>query len=142
MASLSDRERRGWRHRARSAFSERLGLKATSLFVATLLWLVVGAREPTEATVLVHVVPQIEGSRVLADSVPQVRALVSGRAADVVKLYTAPPVVRRVVPRGAPDTLTLELSPADVRLPADLGEQVHVLEVAPRTVTLHLGRAR
>jgi hypothetical protein len=31
----------GWRHRAHGVFAERLGLKATALAVALLLWFVV-----------------------------------------------------------------------------------------------------
>jgi len=41
-----------------------------------------------------------------------------------------------------PDTLMLDLTPADVHVPAELSEVVHVLDVQPRAVTLRLGRAR
>jgi hypothetical protein len=129
-------ERRGWKAHGRAALTERLGLKATALLIAVLLWLVVSARQPTESYVDVRVMPELDSSLALLDQPPHVRALVAGRAADIVKLYAAPPVVHRRIDADAPDTLALDISPADVHLPAELAGDVHVLEVQPRVVML------
>ena len=122
--------------RLRGAFTERLGLKATAILLSLLLWLVVGARAPTESYVEVAVLPALDSSLVLLDDPPQVRALVTGRAADLIKLYASPPIVRRQIAGDAPDTLVLDLVPADVHIPPELSDAIHVLDVQPRSVML------
>jgi hypothetical protein len=117
--------------------TERLGLKATALVIAVLLWLVIGARQPTESYVSVQVMPVLDSTRVLRGAPPYVRALVEGRAADIVKLRVAPPVLRRTIDDDTADSLVLHLVPADVHLPADMAGGVRVLELDPRTVTLY-----
>lgn len=130
------RQRRTWRSRLRASFTERLGLKATALLITLLVWLVVGARQPTESFVGVYVMPVMDSSLVLLGDPPQLRALVAGRTADIVKLYANPPEIRRSIGGDAPDTLVLDLTPSDVRLPPDLTGEVRVLDVQPRSVTL------
>ena len=125
-----------WRRRLREVTTERLGLKAIALVLALLLWIVVSLRQPTEGYVRVRVTPVLDSSLVLIGGAPEVQALVSGRAADLVKLYSMPLVLRRTVNSDAPDTLILDLTPADVHVPAELSEVVHVLDVQPRAVTL------
>jgi hypothetical protein len=116
--------------------TERLGLKATALVLSLLLWFVVGARQPTESHVTVQVIPELDSSLVLLDGPPRLRVLVAGRAADLVKLYAMPPVVHRTVSGDVPDTLVLDVSPADVRIPPELAGEVRVLDIEPRSVTL------
>ena len=125
-----------WRRRLRDVTTERLGLKAIALVLALLLWIVVSLRQPTEGYVRVRVTPVLDSSLVLIGGAPEVQALVSGRAADLVKLYSMPLVLRRTVSSDAPDTLMLDLTPADVHVPAELSEVVHVLDVQPRAVML------
>jgi hypothetical protein len=125
-----------WRRRLRAISTERLGLKAIALVLALLLWIVVSLRQPTEGYVRVRVTPILDSSLVLIGAAPEVQALVSGRAADLVKLYSTPLVLRRTVSGDVPDTLMLDLTPADVHVPAELSEAVHVLDVQPRAVTL------
>jgi hypothetical protein len=122
--------------RLRGAFTERLGLKATALVLAVMLWVLVSAREPTEGLVRVRVTPVLDSSLVLRDGPPELRALVAGRAADLVKLYANPLVVRRTVGGDVPDTLVLDVAPSDVHIPAELSNAVRVLDVQPRSVTL------
>ncbi len=122
----------------RGAFTERLGIKATALLISVLLWLVVGARQPTEGYVTVKVEPDLDSSLVLLGPAPTLRALVAGRAANLVKLYSSPPVVRRAVTGDAPDTLVLDVTPSDVHLPPELSDDVRVLDVQPRRVVLRL----
>jgi hypothetical protein len=120
----------------RAALTERLGLKATSLIIAALLWFVVSARQPTQSYVRVHVAPTLDSSLVLREQPSQLEALVVGRAADILKLYADPPVVRRVIGGDVPDTLVLDVTPSDVRVPAELTDHVRILDVQPRSVTL------
>jgi hypothetical protein len=122
--------------RLRGAFTERLGLKATAFVLAVMLWVLVSAREPTEGLVRVRVMPVLDSSLVLRDGPPELRALVAGRAADLVKLYANPLVVRRTVGGDVPDTLVLDVAPSDVHIPAELSNVVRVLDVQPRSVTL------
>lgn len=113
-----------------------LGLKAISLGLALLLWLVMSVRMPTEGYVTVRIEPTLDSSLALLDRVPDVRVLVAGRTADLVKLYAAPPVIRYVVDADAPDTLLVRLAPGDIRLAPDVADNVRVLDVQPRSVTL------
>ena len=120
----------------RDIATEHLGLKAFALVLALLLWIVVSARQPTEGYVRVRVAPTLDSSLVLLGAPPEVQALVSGRTADLVKLYGTPLVLRRTISGDVPDTLMLDVTPADVHVPADLSEAVHVLDVQPRAVML------
>jgi hypothetical protein len=120
----------------RSALTENLGVKAIALLLSVLLWLAVGARTPTEGYVTVRVEPELDSSLALLDGTPHVRALVAGRTADLVKLYAAPPVVHRIINGDAPDTLVLDIAPGDVHIAPDLADDIHVLDVQPRSVTL------
>ena len=128
--------RTNWRNRLREVATERLGLKAIALLLALLLWIVVSARQPTESYVRVRVVPSLDSSLALLDGTTEMRALVAGPAADIVKLAADPPLVRRSVGGDAPDTLVLDVTPADVHVPPELADHVRVLGVQPRSVTL------
>ena len=125
-----------WRRRAREVVTERLTLKAIALVLAAMLWIVVGARQPTESTMRVKVMPELDSSLVMLDGAPELQALVAGRAADLAKLYATPLVIKRRVGGDAPDTLVLDVTPADVHVPPDLTDFVRVLDVQPRTVVL------
>ena len=135
-ASFIPPPRPRWPGRLREVFTERLGLKAIALLLALLLWLVVSARQPTESYVRLRIAPSLDSSLVLLDGTTEVRALVAGRAADVVKLIASPPTLRRTVGGDAPDTLVLDISPSDVHVPTELVDAVRVLDVQPRSVTL------
>jgi hypothetical protein len=125
-----------WRRRLREIATERLALKAIALAVAALLWLVVNARQPTEGYVRVKVQPELDSSLVMIEGTGELEALVAGRAADLVKLYATPLVLRRRVGGDVPDTLVLDVSPSDVHVPPELSDAVRVLDVQPRNVVL------
>ena len=122
--------------RLRAAFTDRLGYKAASLFFAAVLWLVVRAEEPSEELVPVRLAAEVDGGRELVDPAPPIRALIVGRARELIKLYRTPPVVRRAIPADAPNELRIELRPSDVFLPA--GVDAVVRDVQPRAVTLSI----
>ena len=125
-----------WRRRVREIATERLALKAIALAVAALLWVVVGARQPTEEYVRVKVQPELDSSLVMIDGTAELEALVSGRAADLVKLYATPLVLRRRIGGDVPDTLVLDVSPSDVHVAPELSDLVRVLDVQPRNLVL------
>ena len=135
---MKDARPHDWQGTLRGMVTERLGLKAIALLLALLLWLVVSARRQTEGYVRVLVAPQLDSSLVLLGGTTPLRALVAGRAADLVKLAADPPILRRAVGSDAPDTLTLDVGPADVHVPPGLADRVRVVEVTPRRVTLHV----
>ena len=120
--------------RLKAAFTERLGYKGAALFFAVVLWLVVSAEEPSEELVPVRLEASFDTTRLLTSPKPAVRALVAGRARDLIKLYDSPPVVRRSVTDDAPDSVALELPPADVYSPPDIDAVVR--DVQPRTLVL------
>ena len=118
----------------KAAFTERLGYKAAALFFAVVLWLVVSAEEPSEELVPVRLEAAFDTTRVLTGPRPVIRALVAGRARDLIKLYDAPPVVRRAVTDDAPDSVAIDLRPADVYIPPDIDAVVR--DVQPRSMVL------
>ena len=128
-----------WRQRIRSAFTERLALKASALLLALVLWFVVAARQPTEEVTHVHFAPILDSALVLRDPPPPIRALVLGRATEIVKLANTPLVIRRLISGDVPDTLVLTLRTSDVEVPD--GVQVIVRELQPAILTLRLVRA-
>lgn len=123
----------------RGVFFERLGIKALSLLIAILLWLIVKGRQPVQDYVTVRVLPTLDSSLVLLEQPTMLTALVSGRAVDIAKLRFDPPAVHRIVDGDAPDTLMFPVAASDVRVSAALADFVHVLDVQPRTVSLRFG---
>jgi hypothetical protein len=118
----------------KAALTERLGYKAAALFFAIVLWLVVSAEEPSEQVVPVRLEASFDTGRTLTSARPEIRALVAGRARDLIKLYDQPPVVRRMVTDDAPDSVAVDLRPADVYIPPDVDAVVR--DVQPRSVVL------
>lgn len=123
----------GWRRRTKAAFTQRLALKASSVLLAVVLWFAVAAREPDEVWASVRFAPQVDSALVLRDQ-PPVRALVVGRASEILKLSNTPLVIRRSITSDAPDTLVLTLRTSDVEVPE--GVEVIVRDVQPRSLTL------
>ena len=135
-AGAGDTRPRGWplwRRRLLRAATERIGYKAAALFFALVLWLAVGAEEPAERVIPVRFEPALDSSLQLQGRLPAVQAQVTGRLRELIKLYSNPPVIHRVVRADAPDTTRLELDPGDVDLQ---GVTARVVDVYPREVTL------
>ena len=120
--------------RLRAALTERLGYKGAALFFAIVLWFVVSAEEPSEELVPVRLEVEYDSVRVLATPRPAIRALVAGRARDLIKLYDTPPVIRRSITDDTPDSVAVELTPADVFIPPDVDAVVR--DVQPRSFVL------
>jgi YbbR domain-containing protein len=120
--------------RVTDAFTERVALKATAVFVAIVIWFVVNAKEPQIELVPVRFTPILDSSLVLRDQVPQIQAIVAGSPKELIKLNSSLPTIKRPIAAGAPDTLVIDLRPQDVTLPE--GVEAVVREVEPRSVTL------
>jgi YbbR domain-containing protein len=120
--------------RVTAAFTERLGLKITAVFIAVVMWFVVNAKEPQIDLVPVRFTPVLDSSLVMRDQVPQISAIVAGSPKELIKLRSNLPVIRRSISSGAPDTLVIDLRPEDVTLPD--GVEAVVREIEPRSVTL------
>ncbi len=134
MAAAGDARRARSRRWFAEAVSERLGYKAAAIFFAFVLWLVVSVEEPSEELVPVRLVTLHDSARVLAGERPVVRALVVGRARELIKLYETPPTIRRSIPDDAPEVVRVDLRPGDVYLP--IGVEASVRDVQPRAVNL------
>lgn len=122
------------RSRLLALFTQRLGLKATAVFLALVLWFVVNAKEPQIELVPVTFMPILDSTLVLRDQPPQLQAIIAGAPTQLIKLSSHPPMIRRQVTADSPDTLVLDLRPEDVTLPA--GVEAVVQDVQPRSVTL------
>ena len=130
--------RHRWRTLLHGMFLERLPLKAAALFFALVLWMVVSAEEPTDEVIPIRFAPVVDSGVVIVGPLPTVRALILGRGRELLKLYNASPVIVRQIRGVADQTVTLELGPADVDIPA--GVNAVVRDVRPRHVTLQLRR--
>ena len=127
--------RTSWQERLVAAFTQRLVLKGTAIFLAIVLWLVVNAKEPQRELVNVTFAPiLLDSSLVLREPLPQVMAIVAGSPKQLIKLSTSPPTIRRQITADAPDTLVLDLRPEDVVLPD--GVDAIVTDVQPRQLPL------
>jgi hypothetical protein len=122
-----------WQQRVAGWFTKNLPLKVTSVFVAVVLWILVGAREPLENVAFVRFAPQLDSSMALRD-LPVIRAHVIGRPSEILKLSNTPLTIRRPIANDAPDTLVLPLRTSDVEVPD--GVEVIVRDVQPRELTL------
>jgi YbbR domain-containing protein len=132
--SPAGRHSTGWRRRVTAAFTQHLALKASAVLLAIVLWFAVAAREPMEEIASVRFAPQLDSALVLRDPPPIIRALVIGRANEILKLSTTPLVIRRSITSDAPDTLVLALRTSDIEVPE--GVEVIVRDVQPRSLTL------
>jgi hypothetical protein len=123
-----------FQRRVIAAFTQHLLLKGTAVFLAVVLWFVVNAKEPQVMIVPVRFTPVLDSSLVLREALPPLQAIIAGSPKELIKLSTDPPIVRRQITANSPDTLVLDLRPADVTLPD--GVDAVVRDVEPHSVTL------
>ena len=120
--------------RLRAAFTDRLPVKATALFLSFVLWMVVAGEEPSQEAVDVTLELVLDSSLVLTSQRPAVRAQVIGSARELYKLFTQRPVVRRSFTGDVADSVVVQLTPDDVQLPPGIDARVSAVE--PQTFTL------
>ncbi len=125
----------------KSALTANWPIKITALALAAVLWAALSAQQPTAQFVPVRLDIQIPDNRILAQELPQVQAVVSGPPRELIKLYTNPPVLTKVVPDSATgSTVTIDLSPQDVILQPDA--DVTLQNIVPRRLVVHLDDIR
>ena len=121
----------------RGALTADLPLKFTSLGLSVLLWLLAASEEPATTQVPVELTVRPPAGRAVVRPAGPVHALVSGPRRELLKLSASPMHLTRALPdTTAADQVELELGPGDVELPR--GVDVHVQDVEPRTIAVHL----
>ncbi len=111
-------------------------IKLTALALATVLWAALSAKQLSQL-VPVRLDLQTPANRVLAKEIPQVQVRVGGAPRELLKLYTDPPVISKIVPDSVTEsTLTIDLSLQDVILPPNA--DVTLEELMPRRVVVTL----
>lgn len=128
---------KSWIGRLRSAILVNWPTKLTALVLSGVLWAAVAAEEPTTQLVPVTLVVQPPPGRSFAGAMPAVQAVYVGSTRELIKLYSSPPTIRKVLP----DTLSgsefeLTLSPQDLLTPGRVN--VRPEDVQPRTLRLTL----
>jgi YbbR domain-containing protein len=114
-------------------------LKLAALVLSLMLWVAVTAGQTTTQLVTVELEVDVAPTLTLVGAVPTVRALVTGPARELLKLYASPPRVRAEVPAtAAPPSYRLTILPGEVRLPE--GARVSIQGVEPREVDIELDR--
>jgi len=113
-------------------------LKLAALALAVILWIYVVAEETTSQLVSVRVVVDLPDDLALAKPAPTLRALVTGPARELLKLYSAPPVIQATVPASAANRWRLTVSPSDVQI--GRVARVSIQDVEPRTLEFDLDR--
>ena len=118
---------------------------AVALLSSCALWLVVSGNErsaqwvPVKVEVASRDTDMGDVTVVLFSPPTPVRALVSGRRRDFLRLLQSPPVLQRAV-FGGPDSLRVELRPIDVTLPN--GTEARVSDINPRAIVVPLDRSQ
>lgn len=121
--------------RIRAAFTERLPVKGTALFLALVLWMVVEGEEPAQDLVDVRLELALDSSLVLVSERPQIKAQVVGPARELLQLAAIPPEVFKALDGTVGDSVTIEIHPGDVRLPQQI-DGARVVAVEPSVFTL------
>jgi hypothetical protein len=111
--------------------------KLTALVLSGVLWAAVAAEKPSNQLVPVTLVVQPPPGRAFAGPMPAVQAVYVGSTRELIKLYSSPPTIRKVLP----DTLSgsdfqLTLSTQDLLTPGRIN--VRAEDVQPRTIRLTL----
>lgn len=120
----------------RRALTSNWPTKATALVLATLLWAVVQAKQPTTQLVPVRFEVDLPPGLILAEPLPLIQALYAGPASELIKLYATPPVIRRQLV----DSVTaIELSLGDLSIARDI--DANAQDVQPRRLSIRLQRA-
>jgi hypothetical protein len=121
----------------RQAIVTNWPIKVTALALAAVLWAALSAEEPATQFIPVRIEIQTPAELILAQEVPQVQGRFGGPAAELIKLYSDPPVITKVIPDSVTEfSVTLELTPQDVVLPP--GVEVTLDEILPRRIDVTL----
>jgi hypothetical protein len=111
-------------------------IKVTALALSAMLWAAVAAQEPATQLVPVRLSIEPPPGRALTQPPPEVQALFTGTAREIFKLYSDPPVVKKVIPETRASRVAVEISPQEIKLTTDAA--VTVQDIQPRQFELYL----
>lgn len=111
-------------------------IKVTALALSAMLWAAVAAQEPASQLVPVRLSIEPPPGRALTQPPPEVQALFAGTAREIFKLYSDPPVVKKVIPETRSSRVTVEISTQDINLTTDAA--VTAQDIRPRQFELYL----
>lgn len=114
-------------------------IKLAALALSLMLYVAVHLQQPVTDEFEIALTLELPPGRTLQQKLPKVRAQISGRGSQVLKLRT----LRGDVTRRIPDTLsgttwTMRLEPSEVEALLPTGADVRVLDIRPREITVAL----
>ena len=114
-------------------------IKAAALFLALMLYVAVQLQQPVTTSFDVTLNVQLPPGRELVQKPPPVRAQISGKGSQILKLRSlAGDITRRVPDTVTATTYAIHLDPTDVELALPKGADVRVMEIRPNEITLAL----
>ena len=114
-------------------------IKAAALFLSLMLYVAVQLQQPVTTSFDVALNVQLPPGRALVQKPPQVRAQISGKGSQILKLRSlSGDITRRVPDTLTAPTWTIHLDPTDVELALPKGADVRVMEIRPNEITLSL----
>jgi hypothetical protein len=112
-------------------------IKVTALIVASILWAVTEAEEPTTQLIPVAITVTPPEGRALTFDLPPVQALFAGPARELIQLFGSPPKIRLKIPDTVSTTeYTFNLTVDSIQL--DFVSSVQAQDLQPRKITVQL----
>lgn len=114
-------------------------IKGAAIFLSLMLYVAVQLQQPVTTDFELGINLQLPPGRTLQQKLPKVRAQISGKGSQVLRLRS----LRGDVTRRVPDTLssptwTIRLEPSEIEAQLPKGADVRVLEIRPREITIAL----
>ncbi len=122
-----------------SLFTRNWPIKGAAIFLAVMLYVAVQLQQPVTTDFELGLNVQLPPGRTLQQKLPKIRAQISGKGSQVLRLRS----LRGDVTRRMPDTLssptwTIRLEPSEIEAQLPKGADVRVLEIRPREITVAL----
>jgi hypothetical protein len=114
-------------------------IKAAAIFLSLMLYVAVQLQQPVTTDFELGLNVELPPGRTLQQKLPKIRAQISGKGSQVLRLRS----LRGDVTRRMPDTLststwTIRIEPSEIEAQLPKGADVRVLEIRPREVTVAL----
>jgi hypothetical protein len=114
-------------------------IKGAAIFLSLMLYVAVQLQQPVTTDFELGLNLQLPPGRTLQQKLPKIRAQISGKGSQVLRLRS----LRGDVTRRMPDTLstatwTIRLEPSEIEAQLPKGADVRVLEIRPREITVAL----
>jgi len=120
-------------------FTRNCPIKGAAILLALMMYVAVQLQQPVTTDFELGLTVQLPPGRTLQQKLPKIRAQISGKGSQVLRLRT----LRGDVTRRMPDTLstptwTIRLEPSEIEAQLPKGADVRVLEIRPREITVAL----